>query len=470
MAHVFISHSKQDVEFVRYLKTLLEQQGIPVWLDESRLTPSTRWWNEIETSIDTCGALIVVMSPNGKESDWVEREVLLAEQLKKPIFPVLLAGSPWSRLANIQFADMRTGLRASVPASLLDGLIRHCGIVAAQPNSASGIVLTIQQGDITQIESDVIALKYARKFHGADWVVAQTLINSADIPADHLRPDEDAHTLVSSGGAVVPKQVLFVGTVARIHFDYKAVRRLATTTLAALAKALPNAEHMTTTVHGVGFGLDESEVMRAQFAGYLDAIDAGRYPAALKRITIVERVEAREERLRRALDENMRGQTAFSPAPNGWGYVIPTHFSEYDPNPDLYEVAQITSAGQDKPYVYVALPPLPQMEDLFYYGIQGAVHAAGLLCLRDEDDTANIIDSPEVSLQKIDAARLVIADVTHLDPEVMLRVGYALGKSRPVVIIGSPPPDSLRLEQVTRIAYGSIKSLENGLTAHLQPT
>jgi hypothetical protein len=37
MSHIFISHSKADAEFVRYLKLLLEQEGMTVWLDESAI-------------------------------------------------------------------------------------------------------------------------------------------------------------------------------------------------------------------------------------------------------------------------------------------------------------------------------------------------------------------------------------------------------------------------------------------------
>jgi hypothetical protein len=39
MAHIFVSYSKQDVEFMRYLKALLEAQGYSVWVDEAQLNP-----------------------------------------------------------------------------------------------------------------------------------------------------------------------------------------------------------------------------------------------------------------------------------------------------------------------------------------------------------------------------------------------------------------------------------------------
>ncbi len=52
------------------------------------------------------------MSPNSRKSRWVEREILVAERtdVDKRIFPVLLAGDVWSRLADVQYENMSRGL------------------------------------------------------------------------------------------------------------------------------------------------------------------------------------------------------------------------------------------------------------------------------------------------------------------------------------------------------------------------
>src|SRR5215510_2534581 len=125
MAHIFVSYSKQDVEFMRYLKALLEAEGYSVWVDEARLTPSVRWWKTIEENISECSAFVIVMSPTASDSDWVEREILMAESEDRPIIPVLLAGNPWPRLANIQYEDMRAGVRAKLSQRFL-GILRNC--------------------------------------------------------------------------------------------------------------------------------------------------------------------------------------------------------------------------------------------------------------------------------------------------------------------------------------------------------
>lgn len=114
MAHIFISYSKQNIEFARHLRSLLIDAGFEVWMDEQRIQPSSRWIREIEESITACFAFIVIMSPDAAMSEWVEREVLYAERLRKPLFPVLLDGDVWFRLADIQYEDMRAGDQATL--------------------------------------------------------------------------------------------------------------------------------------------------------------------------------------------------------------------------------------------------------------------------------------------------------------------------------------------------------------------
>src|SRR5258706_5969147 len=125
MAHIFISYSKKDILFARRLRGLLQDKGFAVWMDETKLVPSERWLPTIERNITSCDAFIVIMSPNSADSDWVEREILVAEKKsnKKPIFPVLLDGESWSRLGNIQYEDMTAGMAAAdFTSEFVDGL------------------------------------------------------------------------------------------------------------------------------------------------------------------------------------------------------------------------------------------------------------------------------------------------------------------------------------------------------------
>jgi len=135
MSHIFISYSKQNIDFARHLRKLLQDQGFSVWMDETQLGASERWWSSIESNIKSASAFIVIMSLEARESDWVEREILVAEdrRYRKPIFPVLLSGEQWSRLANIQFEDMTAGVNAILTAGFVTKL------AAVVPRSDSSV-------------------------------------------------------------------------------------------------------------------------------------------------------------------------------------------------------------------------------------------------------------------------------------------------------------------------------------------
>ncbi len=132
MSHVFISYSKKDIGFARHLRRLLERQGFGVWMDETELVPSSQWWPEIEHNIETCAAFLVIMSPSARGSRWVEREILYAEDQNKPIFPILLEGKSWPRLADIQYSSMTAGIEAALPAGLIEGLTKHVSVDGRQ--------------------------------------------------------------------------------------------------------------------------------------------------------------------------------------------------------------------------------------------------------------------------------------------------------------------------------------------------
>ncbi|MBX3063402.1 MAG: PD40 domain-containing protein [Anaerolineae bacterium] len=123
MSHIFISYSKKDIDFARRLRELLQAQGLVVWMDEKQIAPSARWWPTIKQNIARASAMIVIMSPNSEESEWVEREILVAEDPdnRKTIFPVLLAGKVWARLGNLQ-ATMLTPDVSALPPEFIEAL------------------------------------------------------------------------------------------------------------------------------------------------------------------------------------------------------------------------------------------------------------------------------------------------------------------------------------------------------------
>jgi serine/threonine protein kinase len=105
--HIFVSYSRRDSEYVEKLVADIESRDLPVWMDRNDIDFGTIWLNEVEDAISESFAVIVVMTPEARNSEWVQREVLLALNLKKPIFPLLLQDTMFLSLVNLQPLDVR---------------------------------------------------------------------------------------------------------------------------------------------------------------------------------------------------------------------------------------------------------------------------------------------------------------------------------------------------------------------------
>jgi hypothetical protein len=106
--HVFISYSRTDTAYVERLAAHLQAAGVPVWVDHE-IDYGDRWASVIEAEISSCVAFVPVMTPAAGASEWVEREIHFAQQLGRPILPLLLAGQPFFRLATTQHEDVTSG-------------------------------------------------------------------------------------------------------------------------------------------------------------------------------------------------------------------------------------------------------------------------------------------------------------------------------------------------------------------------
>ena len=107
MAHVFISYSTQNRDYAYKLAKRLRDEGIEVWIDNAEIRSGDDWSQAIFAAIRAASAMIVIMTSAAQESEWVRREVLLANETRKRIFPILLEGEKWDLLLHIQYADVR---------------------------------------------------------------------------------------------------------------------------------------------------------------------------------------------------------------------------------------------------------------------------------------------------------------------------------------------------------------------------
>ncbi len=108
MTTIFISHSTKNNDFCKVLAQALRAQGHEVWLDLDSIRDGEPWLRSIEAAIRACDSAVVVLSKAARESEWVEREVLLVMDLAKPLYIAMIEDVPLPlHLINRQFTDFR---------------------------------------------------------------------------------------------------------------------------------------------------------------------------------------------------------------------------------------------------------------------------------------------------------------------------------------------------------------------------
>jgi hypothetical protein len=282
--------------------------------------------------------------------------------------------------------------------------------------TAGRVRIALEQGDVIGKAGDVLALKQSSGFHGVDRLVAQRL-------GLERGPDVGEVTIVEARGGVQADEVLFVGVVGLSQLRYGEIRAFAARVVETLAAERPGCGHLLMTLHGVGFGLDETEAFLAQIGGLRDAIDGGHAPDALRRVTIVELDEDRVERLAPILDELQ--------APAAGKRARTAVVAEDDARTQI-ATAGITS--EEKPHAFVAMPFTTPMKNVFNFGIRPPVRKSGMLCelVSEEAFTGDIVARV---LDRIRTASLVVAEITTANANVFLEVGFAWGAGRPVILV-----------------------------------
>lgn len=106
MSHFFVSYSRKDAPFIKELTSRLHQAGLDTWVDSNRLKAGREWRDAIDDAIRGSDALIVVMTPNARKSEYVTYEWAFAYGIGLRIIPILLERTDLHpRLAVLQFVD-----------------------------------------------------------------------------------------------------------------------------------------------------------------------------------------------------------------------------------------------------------------------------------------------------------------------------------------------------------------------------
>lgn len=323
--------------------------------------------------------------------------------------------------------------------------------------TSQSIKIEVTSGDILTFKADVLALKYACSFHGVDSVVAK-LFSAAGINISRQMPVVGAAHVMSTHGRLGAASLLFAGVVPLRQFGYEEIRGFGKQVMGALAKELPGVRHLCLTLHGAGFGLDEIEAFESEVAGIREALESGIALPLLERITFVERREGRAERMQETLQRML---------PGGVLVIGPAETDEAKALEQSKEIVPVTPPAK-KPHIFVAMPFLEEMDDIYHYGIQKVVREAGYICERVDGScyTGDIVARVK---ELIEGAAVVVADLSHSNPNVYLEVGYAWGCKKPTILLVNDLNElKFDVQGQKCLIYKKIRDLEQLLAQELE--
>ncbi len=143
MSRIFISHSSGDNAAALAIGSWLTDRG---WDDyfldisaERGLAPGERWQAALKAAADRCEAVLFLISPRWQQSRWCLAEFLLAKQLGKAIFGVLIAPTPLEQLPHEMTAEWQL-------CDLVQGVELHTITVEQDPHVRRTEVRFASQG------------------------------------------------------------------------------------------------------------------------------------------------------------------------------------------------------------------------------------------------------------------------------------------------------------------------------------
>lgn len=87
---IFISYSRKDTDLITPILDALKDKGYTLWLDTEGKYHSEKFRGKIVKAIKESSCVVFFSSKNSNESEWVRREINVADEENKTIIPFIL--------------------------------------------------------------------------------------------------------------------------------------------------------------------------------------------------------------------------------------------------------------------------------------------------------------------------------------------------------------------------------------------
>lgn len=142
---IFLSHSSADANWVKWIATNAKQVGIEVYLHEYDPQPGQLVASKLQAAIQSCDALVVLLTGNSQGSAYVHQEIGSAKALNKPVIPLVQPGIKQASLAMLQGVEY-IPFDFNNPQTAMSTLLTH--LQKAKQGKESGQALLLMIGAI----------------------------------------------------------------------------------------------------------------------------------------------------------------------------------------------------------------------------------------------------------------------------------------------------------------------------------
>jgi hypothetical protein len=143
---LFISHLSSNRERMSQLKSALDQWGVSAFVAHVDIEPSREWRSEIEAGLETMDAMLAVVEPGFKESDWCCQEVGYALGKKVEVLPICAGLDPFGFFGKYQGIQVK----GKMPSQAAEKVI---GILIKKPKHRSQLLQSIGKS-FASLQSD----------------------------------------------------------------------------------------------------------------------------------------------------------------------------------------------------------------------------------------------------------------------------------------------------------------------------
>jgi hypothetical protein len=254
--------------------------------------------------------------------------------------------------------------------------------------------IAIANMDITQVEADLVVMKHADGFYGADQIIASTIGFNGYV--------RDGEWLFVGAKAIAAAEVLFIGVGPLNEFRYERIQAFGSDAVSLARSHSRPIRHMALTIHGPGYGLDPEQAFLSMIAGIIAEYKRGA--TLLDKISVVERSPKRCEVLNNLLQGQRSGFGLLQgPQRNSVSIPSPTQVATKAPVVGDSNLILFGARAECKPRLFVAMPFADEFFDEYAIAFCEAARANNFVCERLdlEHFTGDVVSEIRSGLWKV---------------------------------------------------------------------